>query len=283
VVDDGSTDGTEHIAREMGVLVLTIPHSGRAAARNAGLQYAHAETVVFAEDDAIYPPTYLDALEAGMRQEGAHAAIGPYYVYQPRTFVQRCRDLERRLHFRQYKPFSAWAFNTQVLRSLGAYDETLEMAEDVELGRRLTRAGYRIAFVPAALWYHREPATIGAFLRRRYRAGKGSGVFKRRAGAPLVPRRALLMAGTVSAPLFVVLVKGASSTAVLAGACIVGLLSPLALGIRFVTQALATRSSLSYAVGWCYLEALGWIAAAAGTVTGLLKGAETVRAELMGR
>ncbi len=247
------------------------------------MQYAHGETVVFAEDDAIYPPTYLDALEAGMRQAVSHAAIGPYHVYQPRTFVQKCRDLERRLHFRQYTPFSAWAFDTQVLKSLGAYDETLEMAEDVELGKRLRRAGYRIAFVPAALWYHREPAAVGAFLRRRYRAGKGSAVFKRRAGVPLLPRRALLLAGTVSAPLFVALVKGASPTAVLSLVCIVGLLSPLAVGTRLLLEALATRSSLSYAVGWCYLEALGWIAAAAGTVTAMLKGAETVKAELMGR
>ena len=54
VVDDGSTDDTHVVAREMGVQVLRLEkNSGPAAARNHGARYANGEILFFVDADVV--------------------------------------------------------------------------------------------------------------------------------------------------------------------------------------------------------------------------------------
>jgi glycosyltransferase involved in cell wall biosynthesis len=77
VVDDGSTDGTGDLARDVdGVRVLTHTFNrGNGAARTTGVRAARGRTVVFTDADRTYPNDrigdLLDAIDAG-----AHMVIG---------------------------------------------------------------------------------------------------------------------------------------------------------------------------------------------------------------
>ena len=66
IVDDGSTDNTAAflaapiIADVYGLRVITIPHSGASAARNAGLDAARGEFVMFLDADDLITPNKVE-------------------------------------------------------------------------------------------------------------------------------------------------------------------------------------------------------------------------------
>ena len=62
VVDGGSTDGTDKIAREKGVMVIPQEGRGKADAIRTGIKYAKSEYVAIMDGDYTYPAHHLDDL-----------------------------------------------------------------------------------------------------------------------------------------------------------------------------------------------------------------------------
>lgn len=62
VVDDGSTDGTWQVAQSFGDAVrrISLPHGGPSKARNAGLESASAEFVMFLDADDVIAPRKVE-------------------------------------------------------------------------------------------------------------------------------------------------------------------------------------------------------------------------------
>jgi glycosyltransferase involved in cell wall biosynthesis len=75
VVDDGSTDRTAEIAREMDARVVSVHLRHIAGARNAGGRAATGDVLVFVDADTIVPPTIVrdavSAIETGAVGGGA--------------------------------------------------------------------------------------------------------------------------------------------------------------------------------------------------------------------
>lgn len=87
VVSDGSTDGTDELAREAGARVLRHPYSkGNGAAIKAGARAARGDILVFLDADGQHDPTDILRLlvrldegydmVVGARQPGSQASIG---------------------------------------------------------------------------------------------------------------------------------------------------------------------------------------------------------------
>jgi mycofactocin system glycosyltransferase len=85
------------------------------------------------------------------------------------------------------------------------FDESMPVAEDVDLVWRLAGAGWRVRYEPAAEVAHEHPPTTAAWLRRRAFYGTGAALLAARHGsavAPVVVSRwsavawALVLAGT---------------------------------------------------------------------------------------
>jgi glycosyltransferase involved in cell wall biosynthesis len=64
VVDNGSTDGSDRIARALGALVVHEPRRGFGAACHAGLRAAEADVVAFCDCDASLDPAELTRVAA---------------------------------------------------------------------------------------------------------------------------------------------------------------------------------------------------------------------------
>ena len=69
LVDDGSNDGSNALCRSLAsmdsrVKVVTIAHSGVAAARNAGLAVATGERITFVDSDDAVSPLFIEQLSA---------------------------------------------------------------------------------------------------------------------------------------------------------------------------------------------------------------------------
>lgn len=68
VIDDGSTDSTAALAQELGCAVTSIPHSGLSAARNAGLEQASGDFILFHDHDDVMQEGALRRLHAEFQQ-----------------------------------------------------------------------------------------------------------------------------------------------------------------------------------------------------------------------
>ncbi|MDE6329736.1 MAG: glycosyltransferase [Muribaculaceae bacterium] len=81
VVDDGSTDPTRDIIERLAqadsrIRYVGIPHSGVAAARNAGIDAARGEYLAFIDSDDLWPPYALEWLISLIERHDAGIAGG---------------------------------------------------------------------------------------------------------------------------------------------------------------------------------------------------------------
>jgi glycosyltransferase involved in cell wall biosynthesis len=71
VVDDGSSDGSAHVARgfEPEVRVIRQDHAGVSVARNLGLRHARGSLIAFLDSDDVWPADWLAGAVRLMERE----------------------------------------------------------------------------------------------------------------------------------------------------------------------------------------------------------------------
>src|SRR5690606_17335161 len=75
IADNGSTDGSQDIARGLGARVVTVPERGYGAALAGGIQAARGRFVIMGDADDSYDFASLDAFIAELR-DGADLVMG---------------------------------------------------------------------------------------------------------------------------------------------------------------------------------------------------------------
>ena len=75
IADNGSTDGSQQIAQELGARVVHVPQRGYGAALGAGIQAARGRFVVMGDADDSYDFAHLDAFIDQLR-DGADIVMG---------------------------------------------------------------------------------------------------------------------------------------------------------------------------------------------------------------
>jgi len=181
VVDDGSRDGTAAVAAGAGAdVVLERPHSGVAAARNAGLAVAQGEVVLFTDADCEPSREWIARMVEPIVRGDAVGVKGTYRTRQTRL-IARLVQLEFEIRYERmcllpqidFIDTYAAAYRRDVLVAAGGFDVhyPVPSAEDVDLSFRLAQSGHKLVFVPEAWVWHTHPATLGRYLRRKARFG----------------------------------------------------------------------------------------------------------------
>jgi rhamnosyltransferase len=179
LVDSGSTDGTLAIASQFPVRVVHIEPQQFTFGRslNLGCSQAGHELIVIAS--AHVYPVYADWLER-LVAPFSDPQVGLTYGKQRGDRDTKFSEQQIFIHWfpehareSQAYPFCNNA-NAAIRRSLWQkfpYDETLSGLEDLDWARRVSAAGYRIAYVPEAeiIHLHNEP-TRGTYNRYRREA-----------------------------------------------------------------------------------------------------------------
>lgn len=190
VVDDASTDNTVEVAEsyvsearahgfELRVL-LQKKNAGPAAARNRGAFDASGEIVIFTDSDCEPLPHWLGEMLKPFDDPKVSAVKGAYLSKQPELgarfaqaeFEERYRMLRAAETVDVVFSYSA-AFRRDVFRELDGFDSRFPVAdnEDTDLSWRLAEAGHVIVFNPRAELYHRHPASLATYLKKKVSRG----------------------------------------------------------------------------------------------------------------
>jgi glycosyltransferase involved in cell wall biosynthesis len=180
VVNDGSTDGTEEVARAKGAKVLSQPHSNPAVARNLGAQEARGDILLFLDADCAPLEDWVERMIAPLRNEHIAGVKGAYLTQQkgllPRFVQAEFEGKYDRMKKEEYIDFIdtySAGYRRVVFLDLGGFDPSFPAcsAEDAEFSFRVSERGYKMVFAPEARVYHYHPDRLWDYLWRKFRYG----------------------------------------------------------------------------------------------------------------
>lgn len=186
VVDGGSGDGTAELARGAGAAFLDLKSNrGFAAAVNAGIAACNGQRIAVLNNDLRLASNWLEVMagtpgpfvtgkvlawdgppridatwdlvsESGVPMRAGFGRPDGAFFNQPREIC--------------LAPWTAITIERDYWRATGGLDESFESyLEDVDIGLRGMRLGYRGRYEPAALCWHRGSSTLGAWHPRQVR------------------------------------------------------------------------------------------------------------------
>jgi GT2 family glycosyltransferase len=171
VAADGARDDCHPLAAAHGARVIEVAGpSGPAVARNRASRVAGGEILVFVDADVVAEPGALSGMVTVLEQDAAIAAIFGAYDLTPSqpNFMSQYKNLSHACVHESGNPEAAtfWAglgaMRADAFRAVGGFDERFARpsVEDIDLGYRVRRAGYRIRLDPRFRGRHLKRWTI---------------------------------------------------------------------------------------------------------------------------
>jgi cellulose synthase/poly-beta-1,6-N-acetylglucosamine synthase-like glycosyltransferase/peptidoglycan/xylan/chitin deacetylase (PgdA/CDA1 family) len=188
VVDDGSTDDTAAIARDLGIpfaRVITQANSGKPGALNRGIAEARSDILILVDGDTIFEPATIGRLIAPMSEPDVGAVSGNTKVGNRRGLLGGWQHLEYVMGFNLDRrlfdllgtiptvPGAIGAFRRAALAAVGGVT-TDTLAEDTDLTMALCRSPWRVVYAPDALAWTEAPANLRQLWKQRYRWSYGT-------------------------------------------------------------------------------------------------------------
>ncbi len=177
LVDDGSTDNSAEVGKQFGANVITLAQrAGAANARNIGVGQAQGGIILFVDADVVVKPDTVQHLRRLFTENPEFSAVFGSYDDAPGEpdFFSQYRNLMH--HFfhqtgsREAETFWSGfgAIKRQAFLQVGGFDaEKFEIPsiEDIELGYRLRKNGFRILLSPELQAGHLKKWTFYSILK----------------------------------------------------------------------------------------------------------------------
>lgn len=201
--DAGSTDGTHEFVQSLeapNLRLLPGGDSGRAGARNRGVQNARGRIILFTDADILADPHLLAEHARTHREHPGDACVGcEVQVDSLAQYHEFRQDPQKHARHSPTRQFLPWHYfltgNASVRRDqlleVGVFDEgfTGYGHEDLELGYRLLKHGLKIRYNPQAVNYHWHPVPHDEQCRKMRLAGRSTVRFFRKHRDVRIPLR----------------------------------------------------------------------------------------------
>ncbi len=185
VVDNGSTDQTNEIARCQGATVLSVPKGKIGSLRNVGIVSGKGDLVGFLDAHCVPQSTWVSTMVAEFANETIGACVGPFdYICADKTIAsmaearglgspQRLRSdlVSGRTSSFPWIPTGNAMYRRVALETAEMFDESLSYCEDVDLAWRVLLLGYQFAVAPKATVTHYNEDTPALHLEKQYKLG----------------------------------------------------------------------------------------------------------------
>ncbi|MEJ7582562.1 MAG: glycosyltransferase family 2 protein [Acidimicrobiales bacterium] len=199
VVDNGSRDGTRHVATEFqDLLPLRVVDAGdgRGAgyARNAGAAEARGELLVFLDSDDVVASGYLTRMQRALSDSDLVAAqpevdqLNPGWVARSRPLGLE-KGLNHGLGFLPFAMSSCLGIRRSAFESLEGF--AAMTCEDIDLSWRAQLLGLTLTAAPGAVLHYRLRSTRRAIFRQAVGYGLSMPLLYRRFRAAGMPPRGL--------------------------------------------------------------------------------------------
>ncbi len=198
VVNDGSTDKSDEIAREFiqkyrlhvegldnyaSIIYHYQPNGGKGAALNTGVSLSHGEIILTFDADSIIHEHAVQHFVSYFADPTVMAAAGNIRIGNTKTMLGFVQSLEYYFGFQNKKAEAmlgiifviggaASAFRREVFYKVGGY-HTGTLTEDLDLSLRIQEAGMRIVYAPEAIVHTEGPTTLQGLLKQRLRWKRG--------------------------------------------------------------------------------------------------------------
>jgi glycosyltransferase involved in cell wall biosynthesis len=190
IVDDGSTDETEHVVQDFAARVgfrlrfFKRNHEGPGPARNYGMSAAEGEYFLFIDSDCLADARWLEEIDLAINRENPDAFGGPDSVLENFTPLQKAIDYSmtsflttggmRGHSKKRLAKFYPRSFNMGIRREihakLGGMGK-LRHGQDIEFSRRIVASGAKVIHIPAAVVYHKRRTSLRKFFRQMFNWG----------------------------------------------------------------------------------------------------------------
>lgn len=169
VVDNASTDGTvQAVGQEFPeVIMVCLPRNdGPSAARNAGIEKARGDMLIFIDDDAEFVSSEVAATVVSRFAEEPDLAIIAFRIINAYSDQVMAYDFPGADVSHADEEFeTTWfvgcgfALRKRVLQASGPFFAPLFInAEELDLCYRILDAGYRVKYLPSVTVRHYKPA-----------------------------------------------------------------------------------------------------------------------------
>lgn len=227
VVDDASP----HVVEVSDARVIRHDiNKGPGPSRNTGLDHVRTPFVAFLDSDTHVTTQNVVALTSVLNESPAalvaprirtddrDTVTGEYDTWRSPLDLGNQPAVIRPLSRVPYVPSAVVVARADVVREIGAFDESIRLGEDVDLIWRLVKHGSLCLYVPSIECAHPPRPTVRALLRQRFAYGTSAARLERNHPHLATPLRAhilLLMMSTL-------VLSGNWLTAILASVPVVG-------------------------------------------------------------
>ena len=167
IVNDGSPDDTERIAKQWGVRdsrfkYLKKENGGLSSARNAGIAFSDGEYILPLDADDYIHKDYLAKLVPELKQDDSLAIVSCYSKFFKKSLdeiVYELKPVGSTYHYLLYvnRLIATSLYRRRCWEEVGGYDESMKKGfEDWEFWIAITKQGWKYKVVEEFLFYYRK-------------------------------------------------------------------------------------------------------------------------------
>ncbi|MDD2852250.1 MAG: glycosyltransferase [Desulfuromonadaceae bacterium] len=177
VVDNGSTDNTNSIARGYPVKLIEKPGVKVGAVRNAGFAESTGEILAFTDADCIVPKQWLEDALVFLFRSGIGAVGGGCLVKENGTWLEKAwvSGQGSETLITKYLPGANFIVSREVFCECGGFDEVLSAGEDDKLSIAITSKGFQLLSLKQCFVIHQGyPKSVLEITKRQIWHSKNS-------------------------------------------------------------------------------------------------------------